>query len=46
MELKISMAQIDQVDDPKLVSTQLLMDEAGRAAFFHELDPFAERHGS
>jgi len=25
---------------------QLLMDEAGRAASFRELDPFGERHGS
>jgi len=40
------MAQINQVDDPKLVMMQLLMDEAGRAASFHELDPFGERHGS
>jgi hypothetical protein len=40
------MAQINQADDPKLVTMQLLMDEAGRAASFHELDPFGERHGS
>jgi len=40
------MAQISQADDPKLVTMQLLMDEAGRAASFHELDPFGERHGS
>ncbi len=40
------MAQINQVDDPKLVAMRLLMDEAGRAASFHELDPFGERHGS
>ena len=46
MELRISMAQISQADDPKLVRMQLLMDEAGRAASFHELDPFGERHGS
>jgi len=39
-------AQINQADDPKLVAMQLLMDEAGRAASFHELDPFGERHGS
>jgi hypothetical protein len=40
------MAQINQADDPKLVAMKLLMDEAGRAASFHELDPFGERHGS
>ncbi len=40
------MAQINQADDPRLVTMQLLMDEAGRAASFHELDPFGERHGS
>jgi hypothetical protein len=40
------MAQISPADDPKLAAMQLLMDEAGRAAFFHELDPFGERHGS
>jgi hypothetical protein len=40
------MAQIDQADDPRLVTMQLLMDEVGRAASFHELDPFGERHGS
>jgi hypothetical protein len=40
------MAQINQADDPKLVAMRLLMDEAGRAASFHELDPFGERHGS
>src|SRR5271168_163005 len=40
------MAQINRADDPKLVTMQLLMDEAGRAASFHELDPFGERHGS
>ena len=40
------MAQINQADDPKLVTMQLLTDEAGRAASFHELDPFDERHGS
>ena len=40
------MSQIHQVDDPKLVAMRLLMDEAGRAASFHELDPFGERHGS
>jgi hypothetical protein len=40
------MAQINQADDPKLFAMQLLMDEAGRAASFHELDPFGERHGS
>ncbi len=40
------MAQINQADDPKLVTMQLLMDEAGRAASFRELDPFGERHGS
>jgi hypothetical protein len=40
------MAQINQADDPKLVAVQLLMDEAGRAESFHELDPFGERHGS
>ena len=40
------MAQINQADDPKLVTMQLLMDDAGRAASFHELDPFGERHGS
>lgn len=39
------MAQINQADDPKLVAMRLLMDEAGRAASFHELDPFGERHG-
>ena len=40
------MAQINQADDPRLVAMRLLMDEAGRAASFHELDPFGERHGS
>lgn len=40
------MAQINQADDPKLVEMQRLMDEAGRAASFHEFDPFGERHGS
>ena len=40
------MAQINQADDPRLITMQLLMDEAGRAASFHELDPFGERHGS
>jgi predicted nucleic acid-binding protein len=35
---------VNQADDPKLVAMQLLMDEAGRAASFHELDPFGERH--
>jgi hypothetical protein len=40
------MTQITQADDPKLVAMQLLMDEAGRAASFHELDPFGGRHGS
>jgi hypothetical protein len=40
------MAQINQADDPRLVTMRLLMDEAGRAASFHELDPFGERHGS
>jgi hypothetical protein len=40
------MAQINQADDPRLVAMQSLMDEAGRPAFFHELDPFGERHGS
>jgi len=40
------MARINQADDPKLVAMQLLMDEAGRAACFHEFDPFGERHGS
>ena len=40
------MAQINQADDPKLVTMQLLMDEAGRAESFHEFDPFGERHGS
>lgn len=40
------MAQINQADDPKLVAMQLLMDEAGRAASFRELDPFGERQGS
>jgi hypothetical protein len=40
------MAQINQADDPKLVATKLLMDEAGRTASFHEFDPFGERHGS
>jgi len=40
------MAQINQADDPKLVAMRLLMDEAGRAASFHELDPFGDRHGS
>ncbi len=40
------MAQVTQADDPKLAAIQLLMDEAGRAASFHELDPFGERHGS
>ncbi len=40
------MAQINQADDPKLIEMQLLMDEAGRTASFHELDPFGERHGS
>lgn len=40
------MAQINQADDPKLVAMQLLMDEAGSTASFHELDPFGERHGS
>src|ERR1700683_5118834 len=40
------MAQINQADDPKLIAMQLLMDEAGRAASFRELDPFGERHGS
>ena len=39
------MARINQADDPKLVTMQLLMDEAGRTASFHELDPFGERHG-
>ncbi len=37
------MAQINQADDPRLVTMRLLMDEAGRAASFHELDPFGER---
>jgi hypothetical protein len=46
MELRISMAQINQADDPRLVTMQLLMDEAGSGASFHELDPFGERHGS
>ena len=40
------MAKITKADDPKLVAMQLLMDEAGRAASFHELDPFGECHGS
>ena len=40
------MAQINQADDPKLLTIKLLMDEAGRTASFHELDPFGERHGS
>src|ERR1700731_4433646 len=40
------MAQINQANDPKLVAMRLLMDEAGQAASFHELDPFGERHGS
>jgi hypothetical protein len=40
------MAQINQADDPELVAIQLLMDEAGRLASFHEFDPFGERHGS
>jgi hypothetical protein len=40
------MAQIKQADDPKLVAMRLLMDEAGQAASFHELDPFGEHHGS
>jgi hypothetical protein len=40
------MARINQADDARLVTMQLLMDEAGRAASFHELDPFGERHGS
>ncbi len=40
------MTQINQADDPKLVMMQLLMDEAGRDASFHEFDPFGERHGS
>ncbi len=40
------MAQIHQADDPRLVAMRLLMDQAGRAASFHELDPFGERHGS
>jgi hypothetical protein len=46
MELKIRMSQINQADDPRLVTMQLLMDEAGRTASFDELDPFGERHGS
>ena len=40
------MARINQADDPKLAAIRLLMDEAGRAASFHEFDPFGERHGS
>ena len=40
------MAQINQADDPRLVTMQLLMDEAGQAASFEEFDPFGERHGS
>lgn len=40
------MARINQADDPRLVAMRLLMDEAGRAASFHEIDPFGERHGS
>ena len=40
------MAQITQANDPRLIATQLLMDEAGLAASFHEFDPFGERHGS
>ena len=40
------MAQIDHADDPRLIAMQLLTDEAGRTASFHELDPFGERHGS
>ncbi len=40
------MAQMIQADDPRLVTMQLLMDEAGRPASFHEFDPFGERHGS
>ncbi len=40
------MARINQANDPRLVTMQLLMDEAGRAASFQEFDPFGERHGS
>ena len=40
------MAQINQADDPRLVTMQLLMDEAGLDASFSEFDPFGERHGS
>jgi hypothetical protein len=40
------MARINQADDPRLIEMQRLMDEAGRAASFRELDPFGERHGS
>ena len=40
------MAQINQADDPRLLATQLLMNEAGQGASFGELDPFGERHGS
>ena len=39
------MAQISHADDPRLVAMQSLMDEAGGAASFHELDAFGERHG-
>ena len=40
------MARINQANDPRLVTMQLLMDEAGQAASFEEFDPFGERHGS
>jgi hypothetical protein len=40
------MARINEADDPRLVTMQLLMDEAGQTASFREFDPFGERHGS